>query len=325
MKIRIILPYFGKLNNYFKLWLNSCKMNLNIDWLIFTDEIIDFDIPNNVEIVNISFETLKNIIQNKFKDIKIWLNNPYKLCDYKQFYGYIFSEYLTDYDFWGYCDCDVIWGCLSSFLSDDILSNYDKILRTGHLSLIRNTKDINENFKKYDTYKVILTSSVIYGYDESIKGFRLGFAGELMANGYSFYRNDEIVADVDFRHFPFRIVSKPGEICVFLYEHGHIYKLVLCGGEVIKTEMAYLHLQKRQMIIEDKIDEDKFLVIPNKIIKYDSSLLDDSSFWLSVSKEKDGYFDNKQEYYYEKKRQIKRFLHEPHKLRSISYRLKGTK
>lgn len=32
----IIIPYFGKLPNYFQLWLESCKNNDSFTWLVFT-------------------------------------------------------------------------------------------------------------------------------------------------------------------------------------------------------------------------------------------------------------------------------------------------
>jgi hypothetical protein len=36
------------------------------------------------------------------------IRNPYKICDWKPFYGHIFREYLVAYDFWGHCDMDII-------------------------------------------------------------------------------------------------------------------------------------------------------------------------------------------------------------------------
>lgn len=36
-KVAIILPYFGKLPNYFQLWIKSAEMNKDFDFLIFTD------------------------------------------------------------------------------------------------------------------------------------------------------------------------------------------------------------------------------------------------------------------------------------------------
>jgi len=268
------------------------------------------------------FEELKDLFEKKLHT-KICLNQPYKLCDYKPYYGYLFSEYLTGYDFWGYCDCDLIFGNIDAFLPEVLLRQNDKLLRTGHLSFIRNTDEINSNFLHYETYKMVISSPVIYGYDESINGYHQGFAGELIDHGYKFYRNDEMVADIDFRHLTFHIVSNPDNSCVLSYENGSVFKYSICNRELEKSEMAYVHLQKRKMKVNDAINENKYLIIPNEFINFNESLLDSQEFWDSVTSEESNYFDWKAERKNERRRTINRFWHEPNKLKSIMYRLKG--
>lgn len=317
----LILPYFGEFNEYFQLWLNSCGKNRDIDWLIITDIENIYNIPTNVRILRKSFSEIKELIENKF-EFKVTLDTPYKLCDFKQFYGYIFEEYIEEYEFWGYCDCDLIFGDIKTFLSVDLFLKYDKLLRTGHLSFVRNKKEINEIFKKYDTYKITLSSPVIYGYDESVYGYHLGFAGELLENGYKFYCNDKLVADIDFRYFPFHVVTCPERICVFLYDDGKIYKIERCDDKTLrKTEVMYVHLQKRKMEVKCKKDAKQFLIIPNAFLDYDSKLLESDYFWQKVAKEETDYFNYELEKRENRKRDIKRFLHEPHKLDSLIFRL----
>ena len=36
--IALVIPYFGKFNNYFHLWLESAKRNSTIDFHIYTDQ-----------------------------------------------------------------------------------------------------------------------------------------------------------------------------------------------------------------------------------------------------------------------------------------------
>lgn len=81
-KICLVVPYFGKFNNYFQLFLNSCERNEEIHWLFFTDDRRRFDYPKNVKVVYCSFEEIKKVFQSKFT-FKISLERPYKLCDYK--------------------------------------------------------------------------------------------------------------------------------------------------------------------------------------------------------------------------------------------------
>lgn len=126
--ICLVVLYFGKLPNYFNLWLTSCKYNKTINFLLFIDDETKYDYPDNVKVIYTTFENIKNQIQSKF-DFNISLKKPYKLCDYKPAYGYIFNEYLEKYDLWGHCDLDVIFGNLRKFLSEEILMQNDKIYR----------------------------------------------------------------------------------------------------------------------------------------------------------------------------------------------------
>lgn len=107
--IAYVIPYFGNLRNDFKVWLESCRWNPDIDFLIFTDDETQYDYPNNVHVSITTFTDLKVRIQSFF-DFPITLNRPYKLVDYKVAYGEIFEEELKKYAYWGYCDMDMMWG-----------------------------------------------------------------------------------------------------------------------------------------------------------------------------------------------------------------------
>ena len=132
--IVLILPYFGKLPNFFNIWLQSAINNSSIDFLIFTDCIIDYPISDNIKIVPITFLEFKNKCQ-KYVDEVIALETPYKLCDYRPLYGKILSDYTKNYDFWGFVDCDTVLGNIRKFLTDELLNKYNHLLCLGHLQL----------------------------------------------------------------------------------------------------------------------------------------------------------------------------------------------
>lgn len=92
-----------------------------------------------------TFQELKKWFQSKF-DFPIVLDSPYKLCDYKVMTGYLFNDYLKDYDYWGYSDADMLFGDIRKFLPDNKLEQYDKIGHLGHFTLYRNTEEINTLF-----------------------------------------------------------------------------------------------------------------------------------------------------------------------------------
>ena len=168
-KCCFIIPYFGKFNNYFPLFLKTCAWNKDFNWLVVTDDETKYDYPNNFRVVRMSFQQLKSLVQSKF-NFPISLDRPYKLCDYKPAYGYIFEDYLSDYKFWGHCDTDVLMGDLSKFFTDNVFDKYDKIGCLGHMVLYRNTHENNRvfmhDYKGVSLFKNAFTTDDIKTFDE---------------------------------------------------------------------------------------------------------------------------------------------------------------
>ena len=85
---------------------------------------------------------MKTLAQNVL-GFDVCLDRPYKCCDFKPIYGLIFKEYVSEYEYWGHCDFDLIFGDLQSFFDRYDLYKYDRFIPLGHLSLYRNTDEVN--------------------------------------------------------------------------------------------------------------------------------------------------------------------------------------
>lgn len=286
-KIALILPYFGKLPNYFNLWLNSAKNNESIDFFIFTDQRIENSF-SNIHVYEYSIDKIINrlnsILRSKF------VIGPYKLTDYKPAYGLIFEDYIKDYDFWGYCDCDLIFGQLRNFITEDILNSYDKIYTHGHLTLFKNTYDNNRLFLKnhnYDcyTFEEVCKTKYPCHFDE------VGICEIAEKSGLKTYNGIQF-ADIDFQKNNFNMVFIQDQYTkqLWKWDEGKLYRVYVKNGEIVEQEMEYIHLQKRKMNIELKaLDEVKaFLIVPNKFIDVEP-----------LTCEKIGAF-NKSEFYFER-------------------------
>ena len=139
---------------------------ITIVFLLVTDAEVD-DIPANVRVVKMSLKDIKHLAEQEL-GMKIALDIPVKLCDYKPVYGVIFNQYLKGYDYWGSCDLDMIFGDLQKFTKFE-LYKYDKFLHQGHLALYRNNSTINSAYKlpgSYYTYKRVFSSNESFVFDE---------------------------------------------------------------------------------------------------------------------------------------------------------------
>lgn len=253
-KIIIIIPYFGEFPEYFKLWLKSVEYNKTIDFLLITDNNLK-EVPSNVKIIKMSFEDIKNKIQGNFK-FKIVLRNPYELCKFKPAYGEIFSEHIIEYDFWGYCDMDLIFGNLRNFFTDKILEENEKILSHGHLCLFKNEKKLIELYKikRKDCYfyKDVYSSKITWNnFDE----YPYGVSRIAKMENIKVYEKD-IFADLDSFYYTFRKIfsyykdrddDDPNLIQYFSWIDGKLINYIIEDKKIYSDEIAYVHFQKRKM------------------------------------------------------------------------------
>ncbi len=180
--IAFIIPYMGNFPWYFPYFLHSCKYNPSIDFIILSDNItVSSALPSNVKLIHYTLEQF-SVDASKALEINIIVEYGYKLCDFKPAYGFIFSELIKEYDFWGYCDIDLIWGNIRSFMTNEILNEYDVISArhdylTGCFALYRNNKEMRELFMQSKDYEKVFTSDKNFFFDETNFAFEEFGAG----------------------------------------------------------------------------------------------------------------------------------------------------
>lgn len=267
-KIILILPYFGQFPDYFNLWLVSMKRNSTVDFLFITDNtgIFDYSLSNNIRVELSSLSELRSKIENKI-NCSIKLKQPYKLCDFKPAYGEIFSDQIQSYDFWGYLDADVILGDIRHFLTDEILSSYERIFSRGHFTLFKNNKKMNTCFRLQHQYKDcfnfsdVINYNSICAYDEW--GWKYGYGLSEILKRKNFKTFDKILfADISPESFEFSLVGREVEtVDFFEYLNGKI--LGIYNGQVV-NEYIYIHLQKRKMGGCNIENPNNYYIYPNR-------------------------------------------------------------
>lgn len=287
--IALVICYFGKFNNYFPLWLHSCKYNPTIDWIIFTDDQSDFFYPPNVKVYYTTFDEIATKFRSAY-NFEIALDNPYKLCEFKVTYGEIFSVYLKNYSFWGYCDNDTLWGNLRHFITEDILNRHSKISWRGHLTLFRNTSYINSLYKRSFENQSLFQlafenpTQIQFAFDE--RGINEIFkeAGEQVYMGLPF-------ADLRIRNSNFHLLhfAESEEFKniyqIFYWKEGKLYRIYVHKEKIWMEEFAYIHFLKRPMKVEVSLDNlTDFYIVPNKFIWLNENL--NPTIIKKLSKEK---------------------------------------
>lgn len=169
-RIALINPYFGSFPVWFPAFLLSCEYNRDITWIIPTDCEIPSNHPANVHFVKSSLTELKALADETL-NISVSLDRAYKVNDIRPAFGLIYSNILAGYEFWGHCDLDVVWGDIRSFITDDLLDNYDVISARkhkicGHFTLYRNNDYINNLFQKSQHAESAFTQRSSYYFDE---------------------------------------------------------------------------------------------------------------------------------------------------------------
>ncbi len=275
-KVVLIIPYFGKKPDYYSLWEMSAKANSTVDFLILTD-VREIKEDRNIHVKYMQFSELRERIQKEF-DFKLSLNSAYKFCDFRPAYGYIFAEEVKEYDFWGHCDMDLIFGDIRSFLTEDILEQNDKIFEHGHFCLYRNNERMVNLFREDGpypevNYKEAFTTNDSFAFDEFpgmvCKCHRLGIKTYLNTNCFFDCKTDEL---------EFKDAFHPTRECktIIRYEQGKLFAEELAQQDfenedfsrVKNREIMYFHFQKRKLDnLADVFSKNGlFWIIPNELV-----------------------------------------------------------
>lgn len=185
-KIVLITCWYGKYPWYLPYYLHSCSFNPSIDFIIITDNTEELPFSaNNIKIINKDLDEIIALTSEKL-GFQINIDYPYKLCDFKPAYGFMFPELIDGYDFWGHCDLDIIYGDIRAFFTPEFLDSYDYIsvrhdYTTGCFGLYRNTDFINTYFKRSKDYQKVFSEQKHYCFDEC------NFVWDELTNGQSIF------------------------------------------------------------------------------------------------------------------------------------------
>ena len=266
-RIAFVVPWIGKLPNYFPLWLSTCKENSTIDFLVFTDDKTEYQYPENVKVYYLEFSEIKKRFQSKY-NFPIALDGPYKFCDFKPAYGELFAEELCGYDFWGHCDVDLLWGDIRSFITESILDKYDRIYSRGHCILYRNAPEVNAWYRNLPNmgcqdYRTVFQTPKSCCFDEWAGHCGGGLSYIIQENGIDCYDEPDM-ADIDLSKGYFKVHRWENQTdgIRFRYKNGKLFT----QDKKTEREIIYCHFQKRKIRIDENFDRNDFYLIAPGIV-----------------------------------------------------------
>lgn len=260
-RIKIISPYFGKLPNYINLWSQSLSKNSDIEFYLVTDDLdTDFYKPNNLTIVYMTFDELRKRLSCKL-GIKREIS-AYKLCDLKPTYGDLFDDLLSDCDYWGYCDVDLVFGNIREFLEKINIGKYDKIFDLGHFSIIKNNKRMKSLYREElfgkKLFDKVRRSDVIKVFDEMLLGDG-GFNGIVLEKGLQLYINRIMYCDLVEGCVSFQDINKyERKNCYFHHSSNGLKCNYNIAESFFVENILYVHFQKREIHNATNLSSDLF-------------------------------------------------------------------
>ncbi len=331
-KIAVITCWFGGSPlNYLPLWLKSIATNPTIQFFYITDQPLEQELPVNLRVVRTTLADIEKLAKERLSPNAI-IPHPYKLCDYKPMYGILFQELIQEYDFWGHCDTDMIFGDIRRFLTEERLNTYDKIYPLGHLSFFRNTDEVNRRWELPDakcSQHDVLTIPLGFAFDEWP-----GIYNIYMRLHFPFLRDIEFISPSPHNH-RFRFVNRTNpkyEIPpkdyphqVFYWENGEIFRAYIDNDGTIKTDsFVYMHFFKRKFpnFPKEILLADRFFCTPDGFLPKQEAGIPSREELLTIQPYRGELFESLEAWWNKKKNRLKGFLGK-RKLASKKYRIPG--
>lgn len=142
-----VVLYTGGWPEWCQLFFDSVGRNKIIDLVLICTALPPCALPDNVKALTLTVEEIRARLQEA-TGLRLGPITGHKLCDFRPFLGLAFADLLKPYDFWGFCDIDMVFGDLSKLLTADFLNRMDVFSAhdqqvVGHFTLLRNNARIN--------------------------------------------------------------------------------------------------------------------------------------------------------------------------------------
>lgn len=266
--IILFIPYFGKLPKFYNVWKVTAFHNPTIHFVLFTDD-RSVQSENNIQVVHMTWKELVNSIQAHFP-FQVALKAPYKICDFRPGFAEIFPSFIEGFDFWGYCDIDLLYGDIRAFITEEVLEKHDRVFYNGHISLYRNCEKMNSLYRYQETEYPAVNYEECYSLRRAFYFDEFGgMYTKCLCNNISVFedlsiRRDPIIGE---EKFYWESVDDSTQFVIF-WEKGKLYSIQ--RGE--KKELIYAHFFRRKFVVPEIPENVESIVIAPCEVRFNSQV-----------------------------------------------------
>jgi hypothetical protein len=245
-RLVFLVPYLGTWPHWSRLFFESSKANPQVAVIIFCETLPPFIFPNNVKTIHMEKNEMVSRLQ-KVTGLNLAGVSGHKLCDFRPFFGLAFADFLQGYEFWGYCDMDMMFGDLSKLLTEDFFQNTDVFSAhnrqiVGHFTILRNVKTINQLCFEIESWQQLLLEPFTRALDE------IRFSDVIQKKPSVRWRKpDSLTTELEKPFARFGITYSffgetayldRSDVCLVRWQNGRAY---CSGNDGKETEVLYVH------------------------------------------------------------------------------------
>jgi len=200
------------------------------------------------------------------------INTPWRLSFFKPAYGEIFEKELEGYDYWGYCDLDLMWGNIMLFIDDAIERGYERIGTKGHSSLYKNSHEVNIRYKTIapNTYNYVdvFSGKINFSFDEDCMDAIYDFLGISYCDCLIFAHLEKFESSFYITRLP-KEQLHTNKYQVFVWSDGELTRHYIDGDKLRTQQFMYIHFFCRPMkYYYSNSNERRFIIFPDVVKPY---------------------------------------------------------
>lgn len=282
--IALFIPYYGNIPSYISAFIYTAAYQKDfVDFYIISDDSFLSQIKelkekysaDNLKLICLTWDELCIFIE-KEKGLQAPFF-PYKLCDYRAAYGYIFEEYTKGYEYWGYCDIDILVGDIKKFMLKCNYKQYDRIGQYGHYTIYKNVEEYRHIYLK--TYSGQNRTDQFFYACKTTFPCHIDECGSnktfIKLYGKSrFYMNIESITtafgcsnchSAKYMNYPE----------LLLWDSGKTFTLIKRAKKVEKIEIMYIHFMLQKEVSSSIELSPKLLLTSKEIIPFEETKLEE--------------------------------------------------